>query len=131
MLIQELLEKYNIKLDIDAITNNMDPFSICDQMREVNDHYSKMVFLSNRLKNTEKKLAGEIYLKYKNSGEKFSEKSIESIIATSIDILDVRDQIAEVTALVSYLDGLREILRFKLTIINSLMADRRKGLENE
>lgn len=127
-MIQEKLSKYNINIDEKEITENLDPYAVLDDMRIINTYLANIEMDLLRSKVAEKRIAGEIYLAMKNSTEKVTDKGVESIINTDPRILEIRDQITELQGIYSYLERIMEILQVKATIINSVMADRRKGI---
>ena len=125
---REILQKWGLNLNPDQILSNPDPYSLYLDFAEVNETYSKLVLEYEKLKLREKQYSSQLYVSLKNSAEKYSEKYIESLIYTSAEILEIKEKIAEADALLSYLEGLMKTLEMKSILMNSLLADRRKGL---
>ncbi len=125
---KELFEKYSIKLDIDTIINNPDPYTHHLDLYEVQNEVSRLTLQLEYLKLLEKQKTAEIYLRFKDSDMKITEKYIESQVNTSEEIRDLRNKIVELDTLVKYLLGIIRILENKTVINNSLLADRRKGI---
>ena len=125
---REILQKWGLNLNPDQILSNPDPYSLYLDFAEVNETYSKLVLEYEKLKLREKQYSSQLYVSLKNSAEKYSEKYIESLIYTSTEVLEIKEKIAEADALLSYLEGLMKTLEMKSILMNSLLADRRKGL---
>lgn len=125
---KELLKKWQVELDVDSLVTNPDPYTLYLDIKDIVDASTRLSLEYNKLKLKEKIITSQLYIKFKQSNEKVTEKNIECLINSSVEVLELREQLIELETLLEYLEGIAKVLEVKSILMNSLLADRRKGL---